>query len=49
MKSRILNNKKKESLDRKEFKEAIVHILDEIALRYCPDEYEEFLSLWLFS
>jgi replication-associated recombination protein RarA len=44
MKKRQLNNKSKESLNKKEFKEAILHILERGALKYCPDEYEKFLE-----
>ena len=44
MKSRIMNNKKKESLNKKEFKQTISHILDDLAIKFCPDEYEEFLK-----
>jgi len=44
MKKRTLNDKKKGSLNKKEFKEAIFHVLDNIAIRYCSDEYESFLK-----
>jgi MoxR-like ATPase len=44
MKQRELNEKNKESLNRKEFKDAILHILEENAINYCPDEYEKFLD-----
>jgi Mg-chelatase subunit ChlI len=44
MKSRELNNKNKKDLDKKEFKNSILHILEPGALRYCPDEYKEFVE-----
>ncbi|MFX1273545.1 MAG: AAA family ATPase [Promethearchaeota archaeon] len=44
MKTRALNNKNKDELDKTQFKQAILHVLDEIAIRYCSDEYEEFLK-----
>lgn len=40
MKSREVNGKNKLELNKKEFKEAIIHILEPIGIRYCPDEYE---------
>ena len=42
MKTRSLNGKNKNSLNKKEFKEAIKRILEDHAIRYCPDEYESF-------
>ncbi|MHA1490636.1 MAG: AAA family ATPase [Promethearchaeota archaeon] len=44
IKTRALNGKDQNKLNKKEFKNAILHILDEGALIYCPDEYEEFLK-----
>ncbi len=44
MKQRQLNHKDKAVLNKSEFKEALAHILDKNAKRYCPDEYEEYLS-----
>lgn len=44
MKKRQLNNKSKESLNKKEFKKAILHILEKGALKYCSDEYKKFLE-----
>lgn len=42
MKTRSLNGKNKNSLNKKEFKVTIKHILEDHAIRYCPDEYESF-------
>ena len=44
MKTRSLNGKNKNSLNKKEFKEAIKHILEAHAIRYCPDEYESLTN-----
>ena len=44
MKSRELNGKDKLKLYKKEFKESIVHILEPIGIRYCPDEYEKYMK-----
>ena len=44
MKSRTLSGKKKETLNKKEFEDAAVHILEESAIRYCPNNYEKFLK-----
>ena len=44
MKTRTLNGKNKGGLNKKEFKAAINQVLEESAVRYCPDEYEEFLK-----
>jgi len=44
MKTRTLNSKKMESLNKKEFKDAIIHVLDDLAVRYCSDEYENFIN-----
>ncbi len=44
IKTRALNGKDQNKLNKKEFKNAILHILDEGAIMYCPDEYEEFLK-----
>jgi len=42
MKTRVLGGKKKEDLDKKEFDNATIHILEEAAIKYCPNNYEEF-------
>lgn len=44
MKSRELNGKNKLKLNKKEFKESIIHILEPIGIRYCPDEYEMYMN-----
>ncbi len=44
LKTRILNGKDKNGLNKKEFKDAIKHILEDHAIRYCPDEYEKFIK-----
>jgi hypothetical protein len=44
MKLRDLHSKNKEKLNKKEFKECILHVLDPGAIRYCPDEYGKFLN-----
>jgi replication-associated recombination protein RarA len=44
IKTRALNEKNKDTLNKKEFKQAIFHILEESSKRYCPDEYEDFLE-----
>ena len=44
MKTRELDGKKKEELDQKEFDNATIHILEETATKYCPNNYEEFLK-----
>jgi MoxR-like ATPase len=44
MKTRQLMEENPKSLNKKEFKNAIVQILEENAIRYCSDEYEEFLK-----
>jgi len=40
IKSRALNGKDKDKLDVKEFKSSILQVLDEGAIRYCPDEFK---------
>ncbi|HEY0088543.1 MAG TPA: AAA family ATPase, partial [Candidatus Lokiarchaeia archaeon] len=40
LKSRALNGKDKDQLDLKEFKSSILQVLDEGAIRYCPDEFK---------
>ncbi|TFG05204.1 MAG: AAA family ATPase [Promethearchaeota archaeon] len=45
MKNRVLQKKDINHLDKKEFKFAILHVLEPIALRYCSDEYEEFAKM----
>jgi hypothetical protein len=40
IKSRALNGKDKDQLDVKEFKSSILKVLDEGAIRYCPDEFK---------
>jgi MoxR-like ATPase len=44
MKSRELNKKDKEKLDKEEFQDAIIQILDEHAVNYCPENYEQLLK-----
>ena len=44
MKSREIEGKIKEKLDKKKFEDATIHILEEAALKYCPDNYEKFLK-----
>ncbi len=44
MKTKVLNGKDANKLNKREFKDAILHILEEGATRYCPDEYEQFLK-----
>ncbi len=44
LKTRILNGKDKNGLNKKEFKDAIKHILEDHSIRYCPDEYEKFIK-----
>ncbi|TFG29508.1 MAG: AAA family ATPase [Promethearchaeota archaeon] len=44
MKSREIHEKNKLKLNKKEFKKSILQILEPIAIRFCPDEYEKFLK-----
>jgi len=44
LKTRLLNKKDKHGLEISEFKSAIIRVLDSTALRYCPDEYEEYMK-----
>ena len=44
MKTRVLKNKNKDILDEKQFKTAILSVLDENAINYCPEEYEKYLK-----
>ncbi|MFX1431641.1 MAG: AAA family ATPase, partial [Promethearchaeota archaeon] len=44
MKTRIINNENKDILDKKKFQKAILFVLDENAINYCPDEYDKFLK-----
>ena len=44
IKTRALNGKNQEKLNKKEFKQTIAHILEENSKKYCPDEYEKFLE-----
>ena len=44
MKTRELNGRKKEKLDQKEFDIATIHILEEAATKYCPNNYKQFLE-----
>jgi len=44
VKTRSLNRKDKNDLNKNEFKNAILHVLEEGAKRYCPDEYERFIE-----
>jgi MoxR-like ATPase len=44
MKLRENNRKDKNVLNKKEFKKAIACILEEHAINYCPDEYENYLK-----
>jgi midasin (ATPase involved in ribosome maturation) len=44
MKSRELNKKDKEKLDKEDFQDAIIQILDEHAVNYCPENYEKLLK-----
>ncbi len=44
MKSRELNGKNKLMLNKKEFKESIIHILEPSGIRFCPDKYEMYMN-----
>ncbi len=44
MKTRELSGKEKNRLNKKEFKDSLLHILEEGALRYCPEEFKKFLE-----
>ena len=44
MKTRSLDGKKKESLNKKEFERATIQILEESAIKYCPNNYEKYLE-----
>jgi len=44
IKQRQLKGKDSKKLKKSEFKDAILHILDEKAFKYCPDEYEKYLE-----
>lgn len=44
MKSRELNGKDKDKLDKTEFQNAIVQILDHHAINYCPEKYEKMIK-----
>jgi len=44
VKTRVLNKKNKDILEKKEFKIAINQVLEASANRYCSDEYENFLK-----
>ena len=44
MKSRELNGKDKNTLDKSEFEKALIQVLEEAASNYLPENYEEFLK-----
>ncbi|MFX1395180.1 MAG: AAA family ATPase [Promethearchaeota archaeon] len=44
VKTRSLNRKDKNDLNKNEFKISILHVLEEGAKRYCPDEYKKFIE-----
>jgi len=44
VKTRELNNKKKESLHKKEFEAAVAPVLEKAALKYLPGKYEKFIK-----
>lgn len=44
MKSRELNGKNKLKLNKKEFKESLIHILEPSGIRFCPDKYEMYMN-----
>ena len=44
IKTRELNGKKKDGLNKKEFEAAVVPILEKAALKYLPGKYEKFLK-----
>jgi len=44
VKTRALNGKNKNTLNKKEFKNAVVQIVEPNATKYCPDEYEKFIK-----
>jgi hypothetical protein len=44
IKSQKLNGRNKDILDEEVFKKMIIHVIDEGAIRYCPDEYEKFIK-----
>ncbi|MFX1366701.1 MAG: AAA family ATPase [Promethearchaeota archaeon] len=44
MKTRVLQKKNKDVLDEQQFKNAILFVLDENAINYCPDVYEYYLK-----
>ncbi len=45
MKSQTLKKKNKDELNKEEFKRAITHVLEEEAIFYTPDEYEELVKV----
>jgi len=44
MKSRELNGKDKDKLNKPEFQDAIVQILDQHAINYCPEKYKKLMK-----
>ena len=44
LKTRQFKKKNVKSLNKQEFKEALFHILDISASKYCSDEYQSFLD-----
>ena len=44
MKSRALNGKDIHRLNKKEFKNSIKHVLENHAVKYCPDEYDKYMN-----
>lgn len=44
MKSRALNGKDINRLNKKEFKNAIKHVLENHAVKYCSDEYDKYMN-----
>jgi len=44
IKSRLMNNEKQEKLENATFENVVIQILEEAALKYLPENYEEFLK-----
>ena len=42
MKTREINTKNKNRLNKKEFKDSMLHILEESSIRYCKEEFEKY-------
>ncbi len=44
IKTRSINNKEKDKIEKKEFETAVIQVLEETAVNYLPENYEKFLQ-----